>query len=128
MPPKVGQTKKAKMEAANKGAKKTTKKWSKGQSREALQNAVMFDKETYDKLRNDVPKYKLITPSIVSDRLKIAVSIAAAGLKQLCREKQIRLVSCSSKARVYTHVVQSAGAEAADAPAEAAATPAPAAE
>ncbi|CBZ30181.1 ribosomal protein S25 [Leishmania mexicana MHOM/GT/2001/U1103] len=113
MPPKAGQTKKAKMEAANKGAKKTTKKWSKGQSREALQNAVMFDKETYDKLRSEVPKYKLITPSIISDRLKIAVSIAASGLKQLCREKLIRLVSCSSKTRVYTRIVQAAPADAA---------------
>uniref|UniRef100_A0A0A9YVX0 40S ribosomal protein S25 n=1 Tax=Lygus hesperus TaxID=30085 RepID=A0A0A9YVX0_LYGHE len=113
MPPKIGQSKKAKVEAANKGGKKTTKKWSKGHTREALQNAVMFDKDTYTKLRTEVPKYKVITPSLISDRLKIAVSLASAGLKQLCRERLIRLVSCSSKHRVYTRNLQQAAAPAA---------------
>lgn len=104
MPPKIGQTKKAKAEAANKSSKKAPKKWNKGHNREALQNAVVLDKDTLNKLRHDVPKYKVITPAIISDRLKIAVSLASAGLKQLCREKQIRLVACSSKHRVYTRV------------------------
>uniref|UniRef100_A0A1E1ITZ6 40S ribosomal protein S25 n=1 Tax=Leishmania guyanensis TaxID=5670 RepID=A0A1E1ITZ6_LEIGU len=97
MPPKAGQTKKAKMEAANKGAKKTTKKWSKGQSREALQNAVMFDKETYDKLRSEVPKYKLITPSIISDRLKIAVSIALTVSRSPSPSLPLASSSCAAK-------------------------------
>ncbi|RNC43108.1 ribosomal protein S25, partial [Trypanosoma cruzi] len=60
--------KKGKMENMNKGAKKAAKKWSKGRTREALQNAVVFDKETMDKLLSEVPKYKVITPSIISDR------------------------------------------------------------
>lgn len=105
MPPKVGQTKKAKMEAASKGGKHAAKKWTKTRTHETLKNAVMFDKDTYEKLRSEVPKYKLITPAVISDRLKIAVSLADAALKQLCREKQIRLVSCSSKNRVYTRIV-----------------------
>lgn len=111
MPPKIGQTKKAKVEAANKSSKKAPKKWNKGHNREALQNAVGLDKDALNKMRNDVPKYKVITPSIISDRLKIAVSVAAAGLKQLCREKQIRLVSCSSKHRVYSRLAPVAQAE-----------------
>ncbi|KEG15656.1 putative ribosomal protein S25 [Trypanosoma grayi] len=108
MPPKKGgkdtkaAPKKGKMENLNKGAKKAAKKWSKGRTREALQNAVMFDKETLDKLMSEVPKYKVITPSIISDRLKIAVSLASKGLQHLCKQKLIKLVSCSSKARVYT--------------------------
>ena len=32
---------------------------------------VLFDKGTYDKLYKEVPTYKLITPSIVSERLKV---------------------------------------------------------
>ncbi|KAH9599149.1 Ribosomal protein S25 [Trypanosoma melophagium] len=108
MPPKKGgkdskpAPKKGKMENLNKGAKKAAKKWSKGRTREALQNAVMFDKDTMDKLMTEVPKYKVITPSIISDRLKISVALAAKGLQHLCREKKIVLVSCSSKMRVYT--------------------------
>jgi small subunit ribosomal protein S25e len=111
MPPKKGNDSKTpgksakKLVNTNKGAKKATKKWSKGRSREQLQNAVMFDKATLDKLRSEVPKYKLITPSIISDRLKIAVSLAAKGLAHLAKQKAIRLVSRSSKFSIYTRNV-----------------------
>ena len=39
-----------------------------------LNNLVLFDKGTYDKLYKEVPKHKLITPSIVSERLKVSLS------------------------------------------------------
>merc|ERR1739841_357183 len=89
----------------NSFGKAKKKKWSKGKSREKLENAVLFDKATVDKLNAEVPKYKLITPSIISDRLKIAVSLASAGLKPLAQKKVIKLVSASSKLRVYTRNV-----------------------
>jgi small subunit ribosomal protein S25e len=110
MPPKkdtkAAPSKKAKLENANKGAKKAAKKWSKGRSREALQNAIMFDKATLDKLTTEVPKYKLITPSIISDRLKISVALAGKGLAHLAAKKLIKLVSCSSKFKIYTRNVE----------------------
>lgn len=34
---------------------------------------VLFDQATYDKLLSEVPKYKLITPSILSDRLRVCL-------------------------------------------------------
>lgn len=34
---------------------------------------VLFDQATYDKLVSEVPKYKLITPSILSDRLRVCL-------------------------------------------------------
>ena len=40
-------------------------------ARDKLNNLVLFDKNTYDKLYKEVPTYKLITPSIVSERLKV---------------------------------------------------------
>ncbi|WP_432760045.1 eS25 family ribosomal protein [Klebsiella pneumoniae] len=40
----------------------------------------MFDKATYDKLCKEVPNYKLITPAVVSERLKIRGSLARAAL------------------------------------------------
>ena len=55
------------------GGKAKKKKWSKGKSRDKLNNLVLFDKNTYDKLYKEVPSYKLITPSIVSERLKVKV-------------------------------------------------------
>ncbi|GAB2283117.1 hypothetical protein Dimus_017647 [Dionaea muscipula] len=47
-------------------------KWSKGKQKEKVNNmVVLFDQATYDKLLSEVPKYKLVTPSILSDRLRV---------------------------------------------------------
>ena len=54
------------------------KKWSKGKTRDKLNNLVLFDKNTYDKLYKEVPTYKLITPSIVSERLKVIYKCISA--------------------------------------------------
>jgi len=35
---------------------------------------VLFDQATYDKLLTEAPKYKLITPSVLSDRLRVTFS------------------------------------------------------
>ena len=48
-----------------------------------MNNLVLFDKATYDKLLKEVPSYKLITPSVVSERLKIRGSLARAALEEL---------------------------------------------
>jgi len=58
-------------------------KWSKGKVRDKLNNLVLFDKLTYEKLYKEVPSYKLITPAVVSERLKIRGSLARAALKEL---------------------------------------------
>jgi len=52
------------------GGKQKKKKWSKGKQKEKVNNMVLFDQATYDKLLSEAPKYKLITPSILSDRLR----------------------------------------------------------
>lgn len=44
---------------------------------------MLFDKATYDKLYKEVPSYKLITPSVVSERLKVTGSLARRGLQEL---------------------------------------------
>jgi hypothetical protein len=44
---------------------------------------VLFDKSTYDKLYKEVPSYKLITPSVVSERLKVRGSLAKVALAEL---------------------------------------------
>ncbi len=48
-----------------------SQKWSKGKVKEKLSNLVLFDKATYEKMLTDVPKQKLITPSIISEKLKV---------------------------------------------------------
>ena len=64
-------------------------KWSKGKVRDKLNNLVLFDKATYDKLYKEVPSYKLITPSVVSERLKIRGSLARFALEELLRKGMI---------------------------------------
>ena len=49
-------------------------KWSKGKQKEKVNNMVLFDQATYDKLLSEAPKFKLITPSILSDRLRVTHS------------------------------------------------------
>merc|ERR1712002_961455 len=81
----------AKAKAASGGGKKSKKKWSKGKVRDKLQNMCLFDKPTYDKVLKEVPNYKLITPAIVSDRMKIRGSLARRAIKDLCAQGKIKL-------------------------------------
>ena len=34
---------------------------------------VLFDQASYDKLLSEAPKFKLVTPSILSDRLRVCL-------------------------------------------------------
>lgn len=60
----------------------------------------------YDKLRNEVPKYKMITVSVLSDRLRINASLARIAIKELVEEGQIRKVFEHNKQQVYTRATK----------------------
>ena len=80
------------------GGKAKKKKWSKGKTRDKLNNLVLFDKATYDKLIKEVPTYKLITPSIVSERLKVRGSLARKACVELVQKGKQRLLKYSRDA------------------------------
>merc|ERR1712226_1274831 len=84
------------------GAKK--KKWSKGKTRAKLNNLVLFDKATYDKLYKEVPTYKLITPAIVSERLKVRGSLARKALHELAEKGLIRQVVQHRSQLIFTRM------------------------
>merc|ERR1712142_1450087 len=84
------------------GGKAKKKKWSKGKVRDKLNNLVLFDKATYDKLYKEVPSYKLITPSVVSERLKIRGSLARKALSELHSKGLIKQVVKHSGQQIYT--------------------------
>merc|ERR1712242_432517 len=67
----VQKAKEAKIKAAMAGGKSRKKKWSKGKVKEKLANMVMF------------AKAKLITPSVVSERLKVNGSVAREAIRHL---------------------------------------------
>merc|ERR1712112_207071 len=81
------------------------KKWSKGKTRDKLNNLVLFDKGTYDKLYKEVPTYKLITPSIVSERLKVRGSLARKALIELMEKGLIKQVVAHSSQMIYTRMI-----------------------
>merc|ERR1712060_751864 len=87
------------------GGKAKKKKWSKGKSRDKLNNLVLFDKVTYDKLYKEVPTYKLITPSIVSERLKVRGSLARRALIELAEKGLIKQVVQHSSQVIYTRMI-----------------------
>merc|ERR1712107_945677 len=66
---------------------------------------VLFDKVTYDKLYKEVPTYKLITPSIVSERLKVRGSLARKALFELAEKGLIRQVVAHSSQMIYTRMI-----------------------
>lgn len=102
-PPKVQQkSKEQKMAAAMAGGKGKKKKWSKGKSRDKVDNKVLFSKEQYDRLNSEVPKMKLITVSTVVEKLKISGGLARRALMQLAEEGSIRPVCVSRAQRIYT--------------------------
>merc|ERR1712094_81951 len=83
------------------GASKSKKKWSKGKVREKLNNAVTFDQATYDKMMKEAATFKLVTPSVISERLKVNGSLARRAIQQLLQAGSIRctisiLPSCST--------------------------------
>nr|ABK23839.1 unknown [Picea sitchensis]ABK25376.1 unknown [Picea sitchensis]ACN40843.1 unknown [Picea sitchensis] len=84
------------------GGKQKKKKWSKGKQKEKVNNMVLFDQATYDKLISEAPKYKLITPSILSDRLRINGSLARKAIKDLMAKGLIRMISAHSSQQIYT--------------------------
>merc|ERR1712129_486321 len=93
------------------GGKAKKKKWSKGKTRDKLNNLVLFDKTTYDKLYKEVPTYKLITPSIVSERLKVRGSLARRALIELMEKGLIKQVVAHSSQMIYTRMIGDAPEE-----------------
>lgn len=80
---------------------------------------MIFDKETYDKLMKDLPSYKVITPSIVADRLKVNGSLARQAIKELANKGLIRAIAVHSCQSVYTRSKEEVKSEAAPAAAKA---------
>ena len=75
------------------GGKAKTKKWPKGKVQFKLNNLVLFDKVTYDKLYKEVPNYRpIITPAVVSERLETRSLLARAALRELLRQGLSKLV------------------------------------
>ena len=103
MPPKTQQkTKEQKAAAAMAGGKSRKKKWSKEKKREKVANQVLFSPDNYERLKAEVPKTKLITPSALVERLKITGSLARKALRELEEEGSIKNIVRHAQQLIYT--------------------------
>merc|ERR1712159_444306 len=113
MPPKKKDDKKGATGASKKsmkdflakskgGAAAKKKKWSKGKVREKLNNLVTFDQATYDKMMKEAANFKLVTPSVLSERLKINGSLARRAITELLKAGSIKVVDKHSNQLIYT--------------------------
>merc|ERR1719488_204072 len=91
----------AKADTAKKGAG-AKKKWSKGKVREKLNNLVVFDQATYDRMLAEVKNFKLVTPSAISERLKINGSLARRAITKLLEAGLIKPIEVHSRQQIYT--------------------------
>uniref|UniRef100_G1Q289 40S ribosomal protein S25 n=1 Tax=Myotis lucifugus TaxID=59463 RepID=G1Q289_MYOLU len=118
MPPKddkkkkkknAGQSAKKDKDPVNKSGGKAKKKtWSKVKAQDKLNKLVLFDKATHDKLSREDPSYKLITPAIVSEKLKIQ-----GTLHELLNKGLLKLVSKHRVQAIYTRNTKGGDAPAA---------------
>eukprot|EP00601_Ochromonadales_sp_CCMP2298_P020755 CAMPEP_0173308440 /NCGR_PEP_ID=MMETSP1143-20121109/21750_1 /TAXON_ID=483371 /ORGANISM="non described non described, Strain CCMP2298" /LENGTH=104 /DNA_ID=CAMNT_0014249869 /DNA_START=21 /DNA_END=332 /DNA_ORIENTATION=- len=95
-------SKEAKMKAAQSSGKSKKKKWSKGKTRDKLNNAVTFDQATFDRLMKEVPLFKMVTISNVSERLRVNGSLARAAIAHLLAEGLIKPISRHHAQVIYT--------------------------
>merc|ERR1711918_201022 len=84
------------------GASAKKKKWSKGKVREKLNNMVCFDQNTYDRMMKEAVTMKLVTPSTISERLKVSGSLARRAIQELLKAGSIKLVDKHSNQYIYT--------------------------
>merc|ERR1712224_174212 len=73
-----------------------------GKVKEKANNALLLDKATLEKLNAEVPKYKMITPSILVDRMRVNGSLARYCINMLWKEGKIKPVSKSRAQWIFT--------------------------
>lgn len=104
MAPKMQATKAQKAAAAMAGGKARKKKWNTGKTREKAQHHVVLEQPLYDRLYKDAATFKLVTVSVLVDRLKINGSLARRALRALEEDGVIKPVITHSKQKSYTRV------------------------
>ena len=93
------------MAAAMAGGKGKKKKWSKGKSRDKVDNKVLFSKEQFDRFHAEVPKMKFISVSTVVEKLKLNAGLARQALRDLEADGKIKPILLSRAQKIYTRNV-----------------------
>ncbi|KAI9356724.1 S25 ribosomal protein [Pilaira anomala] len=76
--------------------------WGAKKLKDKANNIVILDKPTYDRLFKEVPTYKLISQSVLVDRLKLNGSLARVAIRELEAQGLIRAISRHHSQVIYT--------------------------
>ncbi|KMT00415.1 hypothetical protein BVRB_9g217190 [Beta vulgaris subsp. vulgaris] len=87
---------------AKSGGKQKKKKWSKGKQKEKVNNLVLFDNATFDKLCSEAAKQKVVTAATLSERFRINGSLARRAIRELVTRGSIKMVAHHSSLQIYT--------------------------
>ncbi|EPB91022.1 30S ribosomal protein S25e [Mucor circinelloides 1006PhL] len=77
-------------------------KWSAKKVKDKANNLVILDKPTYDRLFKEVPTYKLISQSVLVDRLKLNGSLARIAIRELEAQGLIKAISRHHSQVIYS--------------------------
>ncbi|SBT00621.1 40S ribosomal protein S25, putative, partial [Plasmodium malariae] len=101
-PPKERKTKEQIAAAAAASGRSKKKKWGKGKNKEKLNHAVFIDKALHSKIL-ECKNMKVITPSSISEKYKVNLSVARAVIKHLA-EKNLIVEVCiqNHSQKLYT--------------------------
>lgn len=64
--------------------------------------SILVDEATLEAMEKEIPKMRVITPSEISDKYKIRVSVAKSILKRLEEKGAIKLVSSDKRLKIWT--------------------------
>ncbi|EUD65918.1 hypothetical protein C922_03642 [Plasmodium inui San Antonio 1] len=104
MPPKERKTKEQIAAAAAASGRSKKKKWGKGKNKEKLNHAVFIDKALQSKILES-KNMKVITPSTISEKYKVNLSVARSVIKYLAEQNLIKEVCMQSHSqKLYTKV------------------------
>ncbi|KAL8279202.1 hypothetical protein RQP46_008458 [Phenoliferia psychrophenolica] len=94
--------KKSEAATSTQGKAGKKKKWSKGKVKDKANNAVICDKPTFDRIMKEVPTFKMISQSVLIDRMKINGSLARVAISHLTKEGLIKPLIHHNGQLVYT--------------------------
>ena len=85
-----GKTRDKMPKALSSGSGGKKKKWGKSKSKDKLNNAVFWSKSLLDKLMRDViNKEAYITPTLISEKCKVSVSLAREAISALRADEKL---------------------------------------
>ncbi len=89
--------------AKPKQTKSKPKKWGTATKakEDHAQREIVLEEEVYATIKEEVPKMKMITPSVLSQRYNIRISVIKNIIRELLEENKIKAVIHTNKLRVY---------------------------